>query len=110
MNKIKMHALLMTSGFLTTMMPVMAEEEKTTTLKTPTKQDATSFLKSGLGIASGILMVLGTIWTIMGLIKFFSALNDHNGPEQKNSIIQAISGVGIVVAAGWLGTLDISFG
>lgn len=68
-----------------------------------------NFLAQGLSIISKGLIVFGGVWTVWGIVVLAGGLNDHNGQDIKQGILRAIGGALIIVAAGWLATMDVNF-
>lgn len=68
------------------------------------------YLAQGLSIISKGLIVFGGVWTVWGIVVLASGLNDHNGQDIKQGILRAVGGALVIVAAGWLASMNVSFG
>ena len=68
------------------------------------------YLAQGLSIISKGLIVVGGVWTVWGIVVLASGLNDHNGQDIKQGILRAVGGALVIVAAGWLASMNVSFG
>ncbi len=68
------------------------------------------YLAQGLSIISKGLIVFGGVWTVWGIVVLASGLNDHNGQDIKQGILRAVGGALVIVAAGWLASINVSFG
>ena len=82
----------------------------TLTLTTINGYCAENYLQQGMGIISKGLIAFGGVWTVWGIIGLASGINDgNNGHEIKAGVLKAVGGALIIVAAGWLTTIDFSF-
>ncbi len=50
-----------------------------------------------LNIVAKMVRVFGAAWCILGAFQWITGFKEHNGPDQKNGLLQFISGAAIFV-------------